>query len=354
MNKITYPQFIIALLFTLTLVLSACQNNQPVQFPQLIKVSVVDFYGNSGWDTISTDGKYYYSYLGAKLSIDHKNIISLDNYDDCKDTPRVKLSPNGRYLSSNSNAIGIVIYDIQERKCHQPQNADTYNAIESWSPESNRFVTAFNRVMMDYPSFNQVSYPSNYPIDFRKVKNIFGSSNILWDKDNNLPIAEVVTGCEGCISWDNPNFPNLQAKTYLEIRSLNVPALNDTTTPIRDRLLTFDWITGGYFPIFDPTGEYILIAIQEGTSPPPPPTSTKEMTPQQRYEYYYDSKYVKDTVLMLVHWRTKEYIELLHLSQYGQVQSNAILSEMSWSADGSTIFVPRRNAPPLVLKIKYP
>lgn len=351
MNKKSFPQLIIALLFTITLVLSACQNNQPVQFPQITKVSIVNFYGNSGEDAVSTDGKYYYSHAGAKLGIDDKDIILLDNYDDCKGTPWVKLSPNGRYLSSNSNTIGIVIYDIQEGKCHQPKNAGVYNAIESWSPESNRFVTAFNRIMMDYPSFERVPYPSDYPIDFRKVKNIYGSSNILWDADRNLPIAEAAIDCEGCLLWDDPNFPNRQAKVYLEIRSLNVPSLSETAIPIRERLLTFDWNTGTDFQIFDPTGEYILIAIEERTSPPAP---TQEMTPQQKYEYYYDSKYVKDTVLMLVHWRTKEHIELLRLSKYGQIQSDAILSDMSWSADGSTIFIPRKNEPPLVLKMKYP
>lgn len=146
-------------------------------------------------------------------------------------------------------------------------------------------------------------------------------------------------------------FPNLQAKTYLEIMSLDIPELRETTTPIREKLLTFDWITGVYYSIFDPTGEYILVAVEERTHPPTP---AQEMTPQQKYEYYYDSAYVNDTVLMLVHWRTKEHVELLRLSQYGQVQSHAILSDMSWSADGSTIFIPRKNEPPLVLKMKYP
>jgi hypothetical protein len=291
-----------------------------------------------------------YKSTGGKINIEDGVMTPLKNFD-CSWNAPIRLSPNGLYLSGSTDYAGMGIYNIQEEKCYQPKNAYQLNPVESWSPESNRFVLAQSRIIMEYPTFNQVPYPSDYPIDFRKVKNIYGHHDILWDKETNFPVAEAATGCDGCVFPLDPGFPNLQAKTYLEIRSLDVPSLRETTNPMRERLLTFDWPTSPYYAIFDPTGEYILVAVEERMLPPTP---TQEMIPQQKYGYYYDPKYVKDTVLMLVHWRTKAHIELLRLSRYGQVESNAILSDMSWSADGSTIFVPRRNAPPLVLKIKYP
>lgn len=351
MNPKKSIQHITILWFILVLFASSCQTNKSTHLPQIVEVKSLDFDGESfGMYAVSPDGQYFYTDTGGKISIDNKGTTPLDNLF-CSGNAPIKLSPNELYLSGSTNYAGMGIYDIQKEQCLQPQDAYDLNPVESWSPESNRFLLAQSRIIMDYPSFNLVSHPLDYPVDFRKIKNIYGSSNILWDKESNLPIAEVATSCDECIFPLDADFPNLQAKTYLEIRSLDIPELRETTTPFRERLLTFDWITGIYYPIFDPTGEYILVAIEERTSPPAP---TREMTPQQKYDYYYDPKYVKDTVLMLVHWRTKDHIELLRLSQYGQVQSHAILSNMSWSADGSTIFVPRTNAPPLVLKVKYP
>lgn len=350
-NQTSFRKNIIIFVVFLLTLLTSCQSAKPSPFPMVSEVIVLTGEGDSfGHYAISPDGSAYYSNYGGKTDIQSGRVTLVDNYVCTRNGP-IRLSPNGYYLAGSNNVTGMGIFDVQEGKCYQPENLHPNNPVESWSPKSNRFVTAQNRVIMEFPSFNQVSYPYDYPIDFRKVTNIYGSSNILWDKDSNLPIAEVTTECEGCILWGDPNFPNLQAKAYLEIRSLDIPALRKTITPIRERLLTFDWITGIYYPTFDPTGEYILVAVEERTLPPTP---TQEMTPQQKYEYYYDSKYIKDTVLMLVRWRTKEYIELLHFSQYGQVQNYAISSDMSWSADGSTIFVPRRNAPPLVIRLKYP
>lgn len=349
MNKETPMRYI--LLFISILLLSSCQTNKSIRFPQVTEVKTVDFYGESfGWYAISSNGQYFYTDTGGQRNIESKEIIPLDNFF-CSGNAPIRLSPNGLYLSGSTNYAGMGIYDIQEKNCFQPQDAYHLNPVESWSSESNRFVLAQSRIVMDYPSFNRISYPSDYPVDFRNIKNIYGSSNILWNKESNLPIAEVVASCDECVFPLDANFPNLQAKTYLEIRSLDIPEVRETTTPIRENLLTFDWITGINYSIFDPTGEYILVAVEERTLPPIP---AQEMTPQQKYEYYYDSKYVKDTILILVHWRTKEHVELLRLSQYGQVQSDAILSEMSWSADGSTILIPRKNEPPLVLKMKYP
>lgn len=348
-KKYSVQHHITILLFTLVIVLSSCQINKAVQFPQILEVKPLDFDGESfGEYAISPDGQYFYTDTGGKTSVENKGIIPLDNFL-CSGNAPIRLSPNGLYLSGSTNYAGMGIYNLQEEKCYQPENAYQLNPVESWSPESNRFVLAQSRIIMNYPSFSQVPYPPDYLIDFRKVKNIYGHDDILWNKDNNFPVAEAATGCDGCVFPLDTGFPNLQAKTYLEIRSLDVPALRETTNPIRERLLTFDWPTSPYFAIFDPTGEYILVAVEKRTLPPTP---TQEMTPQQKYEYYYDPRYVVDTVLMLVRWRTKEYVELLRFSQYGPVQG--VLSDMSWSADGSTIFVPRKNAPPLVLRLRYP
>lgn len=350
-NRTSLTNRLIAFAVLLLTLLSSCQINKPLPFPVISEVIVLSGEGESfKYYAISTDGLYVYKSTGGKTGIENNQTNPLNNLD-CSWNAPIRLSPNGLYLSGSTDYAGMGVYDIQDEKCYQPENAYELNPVESWSPESNRFILAQSRIIMDFPSFNPIPYPPNYPFDFKAFKNIYGHNNILWDKDTNFPIAEAATGCDGCVYTTDPTFPNLQAKSYLEIRSLDVPTLRETTTPIRERLLTFDWITGVSYPIFDPTGEYILVAIEERILPPTP---AQELTLQQKYEYYYDSKYVKDTILMLVRWRTKEHIELLRLSQYGQVQNYAISSDMSWSADGSTIFVPRRNAPPLVLKIKYP
>ncbi|MFO3796270.1 MAG: hypothetical protein ACK8QZ_03175 [Anaerolineales bacterium] len=351
-NRISRKNRITTFAFLLATLLSSCQVAKPSPFPTISEVTVLNGERESfGYYAVSLDGLSYYSNYGGKMDAQSGKLMGrVGNYVCTRNGP-LRLSPNERYLSGSNNATGMGIYDIQAGKCYQPENAIQLNPVESWSPESNRFVLAQSRIIMDFPSFQQVPYPLDYPFDFKTFKNVYGHNNILWDRDTNLPIAEAAAGCDGCLYTNDPEFPNLQAKSYLEIRSLDVPALRETTTPIRERLLTFDWITGVSYPIFDPTGEYILVAVEERTLPPTP---KQEMSPQQKYEYYYNEKYVVDTVLMLVRWRTKEHVELLRLSEYGKVQNYAILSDMSWSADGSTIFVPRKNAPPLVIRLTYP
>lgn len=348
-NQTSFKNNIIIFAVLLSTLLTSCQSAKPSPFPTVSEVIVLTGEGESfGNYAVSPDGTSYYSNYGGKTDIQSGKVVLVDNYVCTRNGP-IRLSPNERYLAGSNNVTGMGIYDIQEGKCYQPENAMELNPVESWSPESNRFVIAQRRIIMDFPSFSQIPYPPDYPFDFRTFKNVYGHNNILWDKDANFPIAEASNSCEGCIFPLDAGFPNLQAKTYLEIRSLDVPSLQGTTAPIKERLLTFDWPTSPYFAIFDPTGEYILVAVEKRTLPPTP---TREMTPQQKYEYYYDPKYVVDTVLMLVRWRTNEHVELLRFSQYGPVQG--VLSDMSWSADGNTIFVPRKNAPPLVIRLKYP
>jgi hypothetical protein len=55
--------------------------------------------------------------------------------------------------------------------------------------------------------------------------------------------------------------------------------------------------------------------------------------------------------LTLVRWRTQERQELIRLSEIDPEHVVAY-GDMAWSADGSTIFISRKDAQPIVIKLK--
>ena len=91
--------------------------------------------------------------------------------------------------------------------------------------------------------------------------------------------------------------------------------------------------------VMDPTGRYVLLVVWERTAVP---TGERE----------FSTDYVTDSVLLLIDWRTKTSREWLRLSDSDT--SRIVARDVAWSADGSTVLVPRQDAPPLVLKVKYP
>lgn len=98
--------------------------------------------------------------------------------------------------------------------------------------------------------------------------------------------------------------------------------------------------------LFAPMGEYILaIEWQCFKSPKTSQTLCSENPSFPKNVY--------DTVLIIIHWRTQEQQELIRLSE---IDPEHVVADgyMAWSADGSTIFISRKDALPVVLKVKYP
>jgi len=95
---------------------------------------------------------------------------------------------------------------------------------------------------------------------------------------------------------------------------------------------------------FDPTGEFILIVQWKCSQ------SDIEQCSLYPGKEYFDN--IIDTALILIHWRTGEQKELIRLSQ---IDTQSVIANYSeWSVDGSTIFISRKDAQPIVLKVKYP
>ncbi len=179
------------------LFLTSCGVNEPIQFPKVLDVKSLNFEEESfGQYAVSPDGQYFYTTFGGKTNLETGETTIVNNYD-CTRSSSIRISPNDRYLAGSNDATGMGVFDIREGRCYRPDNFHPNNPVESWSPKSNRFVTAQNRIVVDYPSFKQVPYLPDSLVNFARVKKNYGSSNILWDKDNNLAIAEVAIGCDG-------------------------------------------------------------------------------------------------------------------------------------------------------------
>jgi hypothetical protein len=294
-----------------------------------------------GFFSVSPNGSYIYSSYNTKINTQGDDNIHI-NYMGCTGKGPLIIAPNERYISGNSDLSGFGIFDIQDNICLQPENPLSLNPVESWSPNSNRFILAQSKIIMDFPSFSVVPYPTDYSFDYTIVKNLYGNGRYLWDRKKNLPIAELVTDCAGCLSDNDPGYPNLLAKWKLKMTNLQIPTQSGTGSQYEEILLESEWPTYPIYPIFDSTGEYVLVALKE---------RSMQNTSSSDYDYS-DPQNIKDTVVYLIHWRTKEKMELLRLSQYGSPQ-NYISSLISWSEDRSTILIPRYQAAPLVVRLKW-
>lgn len=323
-------------------VISGCQTEKLVKFPTIIDISALSQEQNSfGYYAISPNGYEYYSTYGAKRSITGDSLVSL-HYMDCTGKAPLLLSSDGRFLSGSTDFFGLGVFDLENALCLHPENPLSLNPIESWSPLSNRFILAQSKIIMDFPSFSVVPYTNGYPFDFSKAEDLYGDGRFLWDQGMNLPIAELVTECLGCLSDDDPSYPNLSAKWKLKIVPLRNPNQTEPISQNEDNLLVSEWLTYPIYPIFDSSGEYVIVGLKE---------RNLIQTSTSPYDYS-DPNNIKDTVVYLIHWRTKEKMEILRLSEYGSPH-NYISSQISWSEDRSAILIPRYQAAPLVVRLKW-
>ncbi len=164
-------------------------------------------------------------------------------------------------------------------------------------------------------------------IDFQKVI-VKGNDIFLWDVEKNLPIAVVSL---------NSYVPGLEVNTNLvEIFSF------DKEYSIRLPIYTEKPLQQTIRAIFDPSGQFALLTVWERSEIPA--EGNEEIS----------GKNVVDTVLILVDWQAQKQVELFRISSIDPENVIAQLSGTAWSADGSTIFIARKDAPAIVLKIKYP
>ena len=248
---------------------------------------------------------------------------------------------DGRYLGmladhyepTSVSAEGEVtyIFDLQD---------NTFRRYDMWSSAFSPFNS--NQILTSKGVYNLndgTIIPFSPDYDFRQEKE-FGATGypinfFLWGKNLGIPIAQI---------------SKLPHNTIEKEHSEVVVKSFDWYHPVPPAEIAYTVSTGfvskrpnrlsGYF--FDPTGEYILISEWQCHEGPTPCTVTP---------VYVDNVY--DTILTLVRWRTGEQKELIKLSE---IDSENVIAYgyMAWSTDGSTIYISRHNAQPVVLKVKYP
>ena len=164
-------------------------------------------------------------------------------------------------------------------------------------------------------------------IDFRKAI-VKGNENFLWYVEKNLPIA--VVSLNSYVPGLEVNANVVEILSFFSERSIHLPIY--TEKPLQQTIEA----------IFDPTGQYVLLIVWE-----------RSVIPTEGNEEI-SGKNVVDTELILVDWRAQKQSELFRISSIDPEHVIAQLDGTAWSADGSTIFIARKDAPAIVLKIKYP
>ena len=238
-------------------------------------------------------------------------------------------SVDGRYFAATQiefNERGgiadrpAVVIDTQTRTARYYPGAFT-----EWSAvDGERFVLS-RATVVERSTGEFVSPPNPLP-DFREEE-VLGYGAFLWSVRHNFPLA-VITA--------DP--PYIGASSKAPEHRLYVTDWEHTD---RVQFYTDDELERVISWGFDPTGRYVLLMIWEWAQRPENPSSARGVT---------------DTKLVVVDWRRGEQRELFRLSQLGDGKVAAIgwLTTWHWSADGSTIIVPRTDGSVVVLKVDYP
>lgn len=238
-------------------------------------------------------------------------------------------SVDGRYLAATQMVLApdstildrpVVIIDTQTNTARYYKGA-----FNGWSAvNSERFLTN-NWTPTNVSDGSEITTFWGTR-DFRKVE-VKGNENFLWSVQENLPIAY--------FTWQ----PIASSETGQHVNKI---VSYDKGETIQVEIYTEKPLQRTISSIFDPTGQYALLTLWERS----------EIPPEGNDEIF--GKFVVDTVLIVVDWRKGEYRELFRLSSLGDGNVVALPAKTAWSADGSTIFVARKDAPAVVLKVKYP
>lgn len=195
---------------------------------------------------------------------------------------------------------------------------------------------ASNQILTENGVYNTkdgTTTPLSPNYDFRQEKEFRADGGywaLLWSKSLGVPVAQIAGLPYNATEKDNVEIV-VESFTW---QPPYLPAYTVSTGFVSKRP---NQLSGLFF---DPTGEYILISEWQCHESPTPCTITP---------FHADNVY--DTVLTLVRWRTGEQKELIRLSEIDPDHVVAY-GYMAWSADGSTIFVSRKDAAPIVLKVK--
>lgn len=263
-------------------------------------------------------------------TFDVRNKITLANHDLLADY--VFWSFDGRYLGAQAkhyeptskDPVGRVFYrfDLQTKTAERHELW-----VSAFSPFDSNQVLTENGV---YNLKDDTIIPYFPEYDFRQEEE-FGATNsitgILWSKELGIPVAQ--------LSISSPN--KIESNVVLQSLDIEDPTHPKYSIPIGFSYEQPDW---AIYRRFDPTGEFALIVQW---------LCSKELEPCAAVPVNTNSVY--DTVLILVRWRTQERQELIRLSEIDPEHVVAY-GYMDWSADGSTIFISRKDAPPIVLKVK--
>ena len=252
------------------------------------------------------------------------------------------LSPDGQYMAgwteiwrrpTNEVEDRRSIVDMDNRSVWEYIDEERDMGFGSWSPDSSRIMLMDEVTLLTYP---EVTILTGWPhdVDFRDVSNVAGDHNYLWDVERNIPIARTYI-------QEEQNEQGELITRQFGIQSLHDP--NASGDPLFVPYYDLGTASVAVEATFDPTGRYVLAAVLEFSEP------------LAIGDHFFENPI--DTALVLIDWRTGEHVEFFRLSSLDQ--QNAIVSHrgldaLQWSADGSTIVVPREDAPALLLEVEYP
>ncbi|MFO3797188.1 MAG: hypothetical protein ACK8QZ_07895, partial [Anaerolineales bacterium] len=171
--------------------------------------------------------------------------------------------------------------------------------------------------------------------DFTQETNVAGSGEYLWSKKVDLPIAKLSPLWSG--TAENMVWRNLAIISFFDYKRPDEWKYQ--------KILIENPSSHIVSAIFDPSGEYVLVAEWKCAYTDTSHCSDVDFPP------VLDG--ITDSIFTLIHWRTGKKHELFRLSSIDP--QNVIASgDLYWSADGSTIVLGRIHASLVVLKVKYP
>ncbi len=343
----------IILLFTLA---GGCTSANVNKFPTVVDVSLSPTTfpekqnPNYGFDyVLSYDGKSIWLPSIEKVELasgklDHSFIDSVGpNYQGNTSIQPIggffDWSVDGHYLATTNQDVDmqkdiihrfVYITDTQTKTIKKLEGVTSFR---QWSPVNDqRLLVGATQGRNLWDVSKNIGLPLRDIIDFRQSKSILGNREYLWDGELNTPIAKLISQADATSS----------GQRVLGISSFRVPSTPDPNPDpdaIFKSVITLRDAQRWGAPIFDPTGQYILMTIAE------PDFSSATHIADSDTE-------ITDTVLLLINWRTKEKTELFRLSSFDP--KHVVVNDIAWSGDGSTILILRKDASPIVLKIKYP
>jgi hypothetical protein len=352
--------------FVLASLLSACSSRFPVL--QSVYVSPVDIgtsfthlFSGTYYFALSPDGKTINrgEHCGEQIDLQTGSVYQYpyNNYTNLTVSKQIRFcvindvgewSPDGRYLAITENEYDAATNRVHDRiriidtKDHtilavpgerfwmwSPFNTGTYVARD----ESEKGILGvYNMYHLDrfLPLDGSVQY------DFTHETDVGGNGEYLWSKRLDLPIAELTplrSGSAHNMVWSNVVILSFFDPSLRGARKYQKVLIDSPTSHV----------VGA---IFDPTGEYVLVA--------------EWICAYTDAEHCSDAGFgppvldgITDSVFTLIRWRTGEKSELFRLSSV-DAENIAASGDLYWSADRSTIVLGRINASLVVLKVRYP